>query len=142
MMKRILILLISVVFCACTNDKPDPKSEVFERDVAQVLEHYPNGKKKLEGETVNGERHGIWKYYFDNGFLWSEGKYWYGERKGFSSIYYEDGKKQMEGNYKKDLKIGIWKLWNPDGSLNRTLDLDQMLTAEDSVKLELKPAKK
>ena len=84
----------------------------------------------------------MWKYYYANGFLWSEGSFWYGERKGYSIIYYNTGKKQMEGNYEKDLKVGQWKLWNPDGSLNRIIDLDQMLTSEDSIKLELKPAKK
>ena len=45
----------------------------------------------------------------------------------------------MEGDYVKDLKVGKWKLWNPDGSLNKIIDLDKMLSAEDSLKLELLP---
>ena len=134
-------LSLSLILFACNNSVQEDKKQVPERNVEQVLEHYSNGIKKLEGEKVNGERHGMWKYYYDNGFLWSEGKFWYGERKGYSIIYYNTGKKQMEGEYVKDLKVGEWKLWNQDGSLNKIVNLDQMLTAKDSIKLELKPAK-
>jgi len=139
-MKVTRFLVLALVLFACSNTAKEDNKQGMERNVEQVLERYPNGIKKLEGETVNGKRHGMWKYYYANGFLWSEGKFWYGERKGYSLIYYNSGKKQMEGAYEKDLKVGKWKLWNPDGSLNKIIDLDQMLTSEDSVKLELKPA--
>lgn len=141
-MRIIAFLGLALMLFACSNTSQEGKKEVNERIVEQILEHYSNGIKKIEGEKVNGERHGMWKYYYANGFLWSEGKFWYGQRKGYSIIYYNTGKKQMEGHYAKDLKIGKWKLWNPDGSLNKIIDLDQMLSAEDSLKLELKPALK
>ena len=140
-MRRIVFLVLTVALFAC-NDAVKEEEEAFERNVEQVVEHYTNGVKKIEGEKVNGKRHGMWKYYYANGFLWSEGEFWYGERKSYSIIYYNTGKKQMEGSYEKDLKVGKWKLWNPDGSLNKVIDLDQMLTSADSLKLELKPAKK
>ena len=141
-MKKIVFILLSLTIFACNNSvEENKKQEVLERKVEQVVERYSNGIKKMEGETVNGKRHGMWKYYYANGFLWSEGEFWYGERKGYSIIYYNNGKKQMEGSYENDLKVGKWKLWNPDGSLNKIIDLDQMLTSADSVKLELKPAK-
>ena len=141
-MRKIVFICLALVLFACNNSEKKEEVKVAERIVEQVVERYTNGIKKVEGETVNGKRHGMWKYYYANGFLWSEGSFWYGERKGYSIIYYNTGKKQMEGNYEKDLKVGQWKLWNPDGSLNRIIDLDQMLTSEDSIKLELKPAKK
>jgi antitoxin component YwqK of YwqJK toxin-antitoxin module len=141
-MKKFIFLGLSLILFACNDTvQESKKKEVLERKVEQVTEYYPNGKKKLEGETVNGERHGTWKYYYSNGYLWSEGEFWYGERKGYSIVYYNSGKKQMEGAYKKDLKVGKWKLWNEDGSLNKVVDIDQMLTAKDSVKLELMPGK-
>ncbi len=141
-MRKIIFILISLVLFACNDTaKDDKKQEVFERKVEQVIEHYSNGVKKMEGEKVDDERHGIWKYYYANGFLWSEGEFWHGKRQGYSIIYYNTGKKQMEGSYEKDLKVGKWKLWNPDGSLNKIIDIDQMLTSADSTKLELKPAK-
>ena len=141
-MKNIILIVCSLLLFSCNNEQPQKETKAIERKIEKVLERYPDGKKKIEGETVNGQRHGIWKYYYENGFLWSEGKYWYGERRGFSIIYFESGKKKMEGTYDKDLKIGIWKLWNEDGSLNQEIDLNKMLTSADSVKLELKASKK
>jgi len=141
-MRKIVFLLISMALLACNSSEKKEQTKGLERKVEKVVEYYENGIKKLEGETVNGERHGPWKYYYANGFLWSEGSFWYGERKGYSIIYYKSGKKQMEGQYAKDLKVGKWKLWNEDGSLNQIIDLDKMLTGEDSVKLKLKPGKK
>ena len=141
MKKIVFILMILAIFACKETVKENKEQEVMERKVEQVIEHYSNGVKKMEGEKVNGNRHGMWKYYYANGFLWSEGEFWYGERKGYSIIYYDTGKKQMEGSYEKDLKVGKWKLWNPDGSLNKIIDIDQMLTSADSTKLELKPAK-
>ena len=131
-MKKIVFILLSLTIFACNNSvEENKKQEVLERKVEQVVERYSNGIKKMEGETVNGKRHGMWKYYYANGFLWSEGEFWYGERKGYSIIYYNTGKKQMEGSYENDLKVGKWKLWNQDGSLNKIIDLDQMLTSAD-----------
>ena len=141
-MRKIIFLMLTLALFACNyTAKENNEKETFERNVEQVVEHYSNGIKKVEGEKVNGKRHGMWKYYYANGFLWSEGEFWHGERKGYSIIYYNTGKKQMEGSYEKDLKVGKWKLWNPDGSLNKVIDIDQMLTSADSLKLELKPAK-
>lgn len=136
-MKLLKFIFIALVLLACTNTEKEEKKP-YVREVEQVLERYPDGKKKLEGELVNGERHGVWKFYYDNGFLWSEGKYWYGKRKGYSIIYYKDGKKKIDGHYKNDLKVGTWRLWNSDGTLNKTIDMNELLTKEDSLKLELK----
>ena len=141
-MLRVIILWFILCTLSCTSTESNIDNKVIERTTEEVVEYYPNGIKKVEGEKVNGQRHGIWKYYYPNGFLWSEGKFWYGERKGYSVIYYKTGKKQMEGNYEKDLKVGKWKLWNPDGSLNKIVDIDQLLSSEDSLKLELKPVQK
>lgn len=141
-MKKFIFICMSIALMACNETAEESKKkEVLERKVEQVTEYYSNGKKKMEGEKVNGERHGMWKYYYANGYLWSEGEFWYGERKGYSIIYYNSGKKQMEGSYKNGLKVGEWKLWNEDGSLNKVVDLNQMLTSQDSIKLELKPGK-
>ena len=137
-MRIAAILLISMLVLSCQNNEPTQKENKLKRKVEKVLEYYPDGKKKLEGELVNGERHGIWKYYYKNGFLWSEGKYWYGARKGYSTVYHENGKKKLEGEYENDLKVGKWKLWTEDGSLYKTINMDELLSSDDSLKLELK----
>ncbi|MBL4708440.1 MAG: hypothetical protein JKY48_08395 [Flavobacteriales bacterium] len=137
-MRITAILLISILILSCENNQATTEKEEIKREVTQVLENYPDGKTKVEGERVNGERHGIWKYYYESGFLWSEGKYWYGKRKGYSIVYHKNGKKKLEGSYKNDLKIGEWKLWDKDGSLYKTINMDELLTTNDSLKLELK----
>lgn len=140
-MKVIVVSILSILLFACqpneSKEKPATGNKALDRVEEPVVEYYPDGKKKMEGLLVNGERHEIWKYYHKNGFLWSEGSYWYGKRKGFSTIYFEDGKKKMEGNYKEDIKIGIWKIWNRDGSLLKEINLDEMLSKSDSLKLDL-----
>lgn len=127
-----------LVACNGDGEKDKSSSKQATRKIEQVVEHYPNGLKKIEGETVNGQRHGVWKAYYENGFLWSEGSFWYGKRKGYSIVYHENGKKKMEGDYKNGLKVGAWKIWNADGSLFKSINMDELLTAEDSLKLELK----
>lgn len=137
-MRIAAILLITLLILSCENNEPTVEKKEEKRKVEKVLENYPDGKKKMEGELVNGERHGDWKYYYENGFLWSEGKYWYGKRKGYSTVYHKNGKKKLEGRYENDLKVGEWKLWAEDGSLYKTIDMDKLLSASDSLKLELK----
>ena len=61
-MKKIVFILLSLTIFACNNSvEENKKQEVLERKVEQVVERYSNGIKKMEGETVNGKRHGMWK---------------------------------------------------------------------------------
>ena len=139
-MRIIPFLLIIISLFSCQSDQKemsDKQKEILERETEYVTEYYSNGKKKIEGELINGERHGPWKYYYENGFLWSEGNYWYGKRKGYSTVYYESGKAKLEGAYKNNLKVGIWKIWKPVGTLAKKINMNEILSKEDSLKLEL-----
>jgi antitoxin component YwqK of YwqJK toxin-antitoxin module len=140
-MRSLLILFTLFVFTSCDDASKmgDQKAEkVVERSAEDYVEHYPNGLKKLEGKLVNDQRHGIWTYYYENGMKWSEGRYVHGVRDGYSIVYYENGKKKIEGEYENDLKIGIWKVWEDDGSLVKEINLSEMLSKEDSLKLQMK----
>lgn len=134
-MKKLLIILTALFLFSCESEEKEPQKKEFVRETEQVLERYPNGAKKMEGELVNGERHGVWKFYFENGFVWSEGKYWYGKRRGPSTVFYKNGKVHMEGNYKNDLKVGTWKLYDENGDLSKAINMDELLTSADSLKL-------
>ncbi|MEX2380237.1 MAG: hypothetical protein WD530_05805 [Vicingaceae bacterium] len=138
--RNLILILCLFVFGACASEKKENKKEESYQapEVEDYVEHYSNGLKKIEGKKVDGKRHGKWIYYYDNGMKWSEGKYVHGERNGYSVVYYENGKKKIEGQYKKDLRVGKWKVWEDDGSLVKEIDLDKMLSAEDSLRLELK----
>lgn len=140
MNRNLILILCLFAFGACVSNKAEEKkTESFQAaEEENYIEHYPNGLKKLEGKKVDGKRHGKWTYYYDNGMKWSEGMYNHGMRHGHSVVYYENGKKKIEGQYKKDLRVGEWKVWEDDGSLVKAIDLDKMLTAKDSVRLEIK----
>ena len=137
-MKNTWYLFLFTILFACTpkeEKKADPSTS--QRVEEKVLEYYPDGKKKVEGTKVNGEKHGLWRFYYKNGFLWSEGKFWYGDRTGYSTVFYDNGKKQMEGEYEDDKKVGKWKLWNKDGSLKQTIDMDSLQSRHDSLNASL-----
>ena len=137
-MKYLFLIALNIALLSCKNSeqKQEQKEVKQKRATEDVLERFPNGAKKLEGQLVNGERHGNWKAYYENGLLWSEGSYWHGKRRGFSSIYYNTGKVKMEGNYANDLKVGMWKVYASDGSLVKTINMYELLTKEDLQRLK------
>lgn len=140
-MKRSTIVMFCLLpFLACSSGQTENNNKK-EKETYQAaaredyVEHYANGIKKIEGQKINGERHGKWIYYYKNGMLWSEGMYRHGERDGSAIVYYENGNKKIEGQYENGLRVGKWKIWEADGSLVKVIDLDSMLTAKDSAKL-------
>ena len=141
-MRRIIGFGIGLLMLvACSSPKAKEQSSGDEIGQAKnseyVTEYYPSGIKKIEGKLVNGERHGKWIYYYDNGFIWSEGKYWHGKRKGYSVVYYKNGQKKMTGQYLDDKKVGEWSIWNESGSLAHKISLDEELSKEDSLRLNI-----
>lgn len=129
-------LLICFVLISCQSPESE-KQEQKEPTVEKYESFYPNGLKQLEGKLVNGERHGKWIAYHENGMKWSEGSYRNGVREGNAIIYYENGKKKIEGRYKKGYKVGIWRVWEDDGTFADSLDTGKLLSRKDSLVLEL-----
>ncbi len=84
--------------------------------------YYPNHNKKIEGEFKNGERHGKWTAWFENGVLQSEGFFKEGKNSGIRKVYYENGNKYYEGKYKNDKPIGRWIFYNTNGSISQEID--------------------
>ena len=114
---------------ACT-DEPDEiisNTKVTELDDEDLVERMPNfyreyypGKKqlKLGGPTDNdGNRHGAWESYFENGKMNSKTYYLHGIKDGHSIVYYPNGGIHYQGEYKNDEKIGVWKTYNEKGEL-------------------------
>ena len=138
MKKSFLVFLVVLAFVSCNNEPAPQEQDTTQRTVEEHVEYYSNGAKKIEGQLVNGKRHGKWIYYHDNGFVWSEGKYKHGKRDGHSIVYFKNGRTKLQGQYKNDLKVGTWKAWREDGSFIRSINVDELLTKEDSLRLEMK----
>ena len=133
-MKRILIILHLLVFLfACGSKEIEKVETTFNSGKPKLVvkyklvegeetrthekELYESGKTKMEGAIENGQRTGLWKVYFEDGTLWSEGEYVDGKRNGTAKNYYPNGKLRYEGMFKQDQKIGRWKFYNEQGQL-------------------------
>ncbi|MFI7483442.1 toxin-antitoxin system YwqK family antitoxin [Kocuria sp. M1R5S2] len=98
----------------------------------------------VQGEYVDGERHGLWRHRSDAGALRSEGHYdrgrltgpwtWYrasggvlqrgelldGEKHGYWQRFTADGTPIDEGHFDRGRKSGEWTYYHPDGTVRRT----------------------
>ena len=136
MKKWILFLLwVNIMACNTSTGEMNSKEENSQpqRTVEEIVDYYPNGLKKVEGKLINGEKHGHWIFYYDNGFMWSEGMFKYGIREGFSVVYYKDGRKRMKGQYENDQKVGPWTFWNDQGEFVETINADELRARVDSL---------
>jgi hypothetical protein len=138
-MKYLVIPVLSFLIFACAGQEEketiDIESsttaveEATTTDIAPVdtiskpgetVEYHPNGALKTRGKlNENGNREGLWVAYYDNGIKWSESYYMDGIRDGHSLTFYPNGQVRYIGEYKNDEKIGEWKFYNEDGTLQK-----------------------
>jgi antitoxin component YwqK of YwqJK toxin-antitoxin module len=138
-MKKSFYLIAIIFLLACNASEKKKQADQVQEYVQETqVEYYPDGKLKMEGNTVNGKAHGVWKYYFENGFIWSEGQFRHGVRDGYARIYYENGKKRMQGQYEAGKKTGWWRVWDTDGSFVDSINIKLALSGRDSLLLGLK----
>ena len=64
-----------------------------------------------------GQRHGPWEEYHDNGKLWVSYNYINGKLNGYSESYYVNGLLMNSGNYLNDEKHGCWSCFYVYGFL-------------------------
>ena len=84
---------------------------------------YDNGTMEYSGSfDSDGKRQGEWKYYYQDGTLWSLGNYEHGLKTGAKLVYWPDGQVRYEGFFANDQKSGHWKFYNLDGSLLQEMD--------------------
>jgi antitoxin component YwqK of YwqJK toxin-antitoxin module len=137
MMKKYLFLvLILMVFTACSEEekpeRPEVKMEyrplVTEDDNGKYMEWYPGHKQlKMTGRNnKNGERVGIWKYYSERGVELSITVYNNGLRDGHTVVKYPNGAVHYSGEYLNDEPIGVWKFYNEEGQLIDTKDYSNL----------------
>lgn len=103
----------------------------------------PNNVLITEGNNVDGEREGLWKYYdqdgsllksieyqsdqfhgnyitfYKNGKLKQEANYKYGDAQGLITNYYDNGNKESEITYLDDEKHGKMITYGYDGSVQQ-----------------------
>ena len=78
-----------------------------------VYSTYPNGKKKMEGLSIQGRKEGMWTTWYQNGNKETEGNYYKGTQTGEWGYYYEDGEGvEWVGESYKGKRTGVWKYYN------------------------------
>jgi len=92
-------------------------SEVFFNNQLQGEKtlFFGSGKKSEIFNYVNGNKHGIWKQFFDEGGIKSEGAYYGNYLNGVVKHYYPNGKIKTKGNFEKRKKEGAWIEYNENG---------------------------
>lgn len=76
---------------------------------------YPSGEIRMQGEVVQGKRHGTWTTWYKNGMKWSENTYNLGVLEGKTVTYYENGQVHYIGYYTNNHKSGQWIFFNEKG---------------------------
>ncbi|MCW7466929.1 hypothetical protein ND860_12795 [Leptospira levettii] len=90
--------------------------------------NYIDGTTIMEGKMVNGERDGLWKFYFSDGKIYIEQNYKAGYRKkqlwiqsteignenGAYFRYYRNGRLNEKGFFDGGLRTGDWVRYYPD----------------------------
>ena len=80
--------------------------------------YYENGAIKSEGYFKDNNRKGFWKFYFQNGKVKQKSNYRYGKLRGYFRSYYINGQTKSEGNFIDiEEKQGLWKYYYKNGEL-------------------------
>ena len=76
---------------------------------------YENGQLKVESNYVDGKGEGFWRRLYKNGRERNEGFYVEGKRHGFWRFWYANGQLRCEGEYVNGEKVGVWSNWDDEG---------------------------
>ncbi len=121
--------MFSILLFACTDaEKSNSDGKTAINDTDNPLKEelfYPNGELKMRGETINGEKHGIWTSYFENGGIWSKNEFDHGVLHGSSVVFHKNGLPYYYGTYTKGEKSGEWSYYNEQGDLVKTVNYDE-----------------
>lgn len=70
----------------------------------------------IEGDLVNGNEEGTWKYYYENGALEYEIPYEKGKKEGVMTYYFRNGKKKYQQMYEDGQLQGFYKSYFTNGN--------------------------
>jgi antitoxin component YwqK of YwqJK toxin-antitoxin module len=135
MTKYIAFLSLTVWLFSCSEATPKqaPKKP---QSLTQVVdgtftEYYPGRQKiKFRGEQdAEGQRHGKWVFYAENGIELSITHYIHGVREGVTIVKYPNGTIHYVGEYSNDKEVGLWKTYDENQKLVEEKDFDALNAA-------------
>lgn len=134
-----LFIFLTLVLCvSCNSDKSEAELErenrknriienenrplIQEGENGEYIEWYPGHKQmKIKGrKNEDGERNGVWRYYYENGVEQSVGVYTNGKKEGIYIVRYPNNLLRYRGEYEEDEQVGIWQFYDEEGNLIET----------------------
>ena len=108
----------AIIGYASADEKGNRKNEtMIKASKATVITYYPNGKKGLEFELMNGMRTGKYHKYYESGQKCVDFNFINGDLDGSCKEYYQDGKLLSEERYICDSRYGASIFYYPDGKV-------------------------
>lgn len=115
-------LVFTLFSCSTQSQNEITTKPTVEEVVEDYTEFYDNGQIKIEGKTVNGKRHGVWKSFYENGLKWSETSFNMGLKSGITTTYLEDGMMRYKGQFYNDERTGEWLFYDSVGYIMKKID--------------------
>ncbi len=102
---------------------------------------YPSGALRHRATFIEGQLHGVFQRWLEDGTLVCKGEYSHGTKHGAWEIYFPTGILKLQGRYNQGQQDGVWSRYYPSGKLMETVDhLDGLgffeLRAEDGTLCE------
>jgi len=91
---------------------------IYKKGDGIYKEFYPNGSLKSEGFIKDEKSDSLWKNYYESGSIKSKGNYKEGAKQGKWTYYYENGSLSGEGEYIDNLSHGKWVYYHPNGQIS------------------------
>ena len=95
----------------------------FKQGRQTCLQFYSNMALRGRGDIVDGQREGMWQYYFANGTLQAEATFVAGLEDGPYRVYRENGVPYYIGQYKNGARVGTWEVYDPAGNLVEKMEM-------------------
>jgi len=131
-MKIIITLLLSLFIlggCSDKNTKSKKSTTTKTENLVEIkngiyTEWYPGKKSiKFKGpQDSNKKRHGIWRFFAENGTELSSTIYIHGIKNGHTVVKYPNGAIHYTGEYLNDQPVGIWRIYDINGKLTTETD--------------------
>jgi len=125
-MKIILVILLNFSFSSAWAEESlinkiiKKDGQYFESDAAKPFSGKISGNKYglYRIETYeNGQKHGLWEIYYENGKLFSKTTYNQGKISGLKETFYSDGLPWTKTFYNNSKKTGREEYYYPNGQL-------------------------
>lgn len=82
---------------------------------------YPSQKNKIIAFYSEGNLHGPFRYYSEEGVLLVENWFVDGKKEGRGRSFYLEGQKSSEERFQDNLMHGLQQYWFPDGTLKTSM---------------------